>query len=240
MVRNIVVAGGSSGIGLAIATRFAGSGDAVWVTGRNQNKLDRVVADLGVTAIRCDHSQPQAIETLLPNLPESIDVLVNAVGANTHSLAPTAQVDMHTLARAWHEGLAVNLLSAVLTTTALLPRIAEGGSVIAIGSEATETAATSYGAAKAALAAWAAGLSRAIGGRGITVNTVTPNYTEGTEFYPTPLPEATTNALIASTHDGRAGTPEDIAGAVFFLTGAEARHITAQNLHVSGGIYITR
>lgn len=241
MGRRVVVTGGTSGIGRAVAARFSAAGDAVWVTGRDQDKLDRAAAELGVEAIRCDHSRPEQIETLARCLPGELDVLVNAVGANNHPPgALGGQTALRELRRIWMDGLEVNLLSAVLTTEALLPRLGTGGAVIAIGSEATESAATSYGAAKAALSAWTAGLSKVVGRRGITVNTVTPNYTEGTDFYDRPLPEAMRESLIASTHNGRAGVPDDIAAAVCFLASAEARHITAQTLHVSGGIFITR
>ncbi|MEN2739550.1 SDR family oxidoreductase [Microbacterium sp. X-17] len=241
MGRNVLVAGGSSGIGRAIASRFATNGDSVWITGRNPEKLDHTSAAIGADSLRCDHSNPADIEALKLELPREIDVLVHAVGANTDRIPPASEaVDLRELAAEWHRGLDANLLPAVLTTAALLPRIGLGGSIIAIGSEATESAATSYGAAKAALAAWTAGLSRLVGPRAITVNTVTPNYTEGTDFYSTPLPDQMRSALVASTHDGRPGTPEDVAGAVYFLASSSARHITAQNLHVSGGIYITR
>jgi 3-oxoacyl-[acyl-carrier protein] reductase len=241
MDRRIVVTGGSSGIGRAIAAKFAADGDQVWITGRTSGKLESTAADLGVVPIRCDHTSVDDIIDLARQLPGGLDVLINAVGANTHPWGAMAgTTDLHSLRQMWLKGLETNLLSAVLTTGALLERFGAGGAIIAIGSEATESAATSYGAAKAALGAWTAGLSALVGRKGITVNTVTPNFTEGTDFYDTPLPEQMRDSLIGSTHTGRAGQPEDVAGAVHFLAGPHARHITAQTLHVSGGIYLTR
>ena len=78
------------------------------------------------------------------------------------------------MAAAWRANLDANLLSAVLTTTAVLGKLRAGGSIINVGSIGAEYASTSYGAAKAALAAWTAGLSAEVGGRGLTANVISP------------------------------------------------------------------
>ena len=128
----------------------------------------------------------------------------------------------------------------MLTTTAVLGSLRHGGSIINIGSIGAEHASTSYGAAKAALAAWTAGLSADVGPKGLTANVISPGYTEGTGFFRGRLTEERLAALIGATHDGRAGQPADIAETAWFLASPGARHITGQTLHVNGGAHTTR
>ncbi len=97
-------------------------------------------------------------------LGDDLDVLVNMAGGNTDFAAPRHQAEgpvaeLEAEAAAWHANLDANLLSAVLTTAAVLGKLRAGGSIINVGSIGAEYASTSYGAAKAALAAWTAGLS---------------------------------------------------------------------------------
>lgn len=241
MRRQVVVTGGSSGIGYAIAERFVRAGDDVVITGRDAEKLGRAAADLGARAERCDSTSPAEVAALAAAVVGDVHVLVNAAGANTDALRTDhTPPTLEEIADAWRDNIDANVLSAVLTTSAFLPRLAQGGSVVTLGSGAAETAATSYGAAKAALAAWTAGLSMMVGPRGITANTAVPGYTEGTDFYPVALPDRQREALVTSAHDRRAGTPDDVAGLVFFLASDQARHITGQAIHVSGGAHITR
>lgn len=240
MSRQIVVTGGSSGIGYAIAERFARAGDAVTITGRNAAKLAAAAERLGAHGFRCDGTDLDQIQALASAL-DDVDVLVHAAGANVASPASrSGTASLREVAELWRANLDINLLSAVLTTTALLPRINANGTILAIGSAAAEIAASGYGAAKAALAAWTAGLSALIGPNGITANTLVPSYTEGTDFHTTPLSDERIEAMIAAADTRRAGTPADIAGMAYFLAGPDARNITAQAIHVSGGAHRTR
>lgn len=132
------------------------------------------------------------------------------------------------------------MLSAVLVTTAVTPRLATGGRVITIGSIAARTGTGSYGAAKAAIEAWTADLAGRLGPHGITANVVSPGLIEDTEFFRGNLTEDRRRALIDATSTERAGTPADIAGLVGFLAGPLAGHITGQVLHVNGGAYLGR
>jgi 3-oxoacyl-[acyl-carrier protein] reductase len=109
-----------------------------------------------------------------------------------------------------------------------------------VGSIGAEYASTSYGAAKAALAAWTSGLSAEVGRDGLTANVISPGYIAGTDFFRGRLTDQRQATLIGATHDGRAGHPDDIAETAFFLASAGARHITGQVLHVNGGAHTTR
>jgi 3-oxoacyl-[acyl-carrier protein] reductase len=141
---------------------------------------------------------------------------------------------------AWRANLDANLLSAVLTTTAVLGKLRAGGSIINIGSIGAEHASTSYGAAKAALAAWTAGLSSEAGPKGLTANVISAGYIAGTGFFRDRLTDERRAALISATHNGRAGQPDDIVETAFFLASGGARHITGQTVHVNGGAHTTR
>jgi hypothetical protein len=103
-----------------------------------------------------------------------------------------------------------------------------------------EYASSSYGAAKAALAAWTAGLSAEVGPRGLTANVISPGYIAETGFFHGKLTGQRRAALIGATHNGRAGQPGDIAETAYFLASDGARHITGQTLHVNGGAHTTR
>jgi 3-oxoacyl-[acyl-carrier protein] reductase len=115
-----------------------------------------------------------------------------------------------------------------------------GGSIINIGSIGAEYASTSYGAAKAALAAWTAGLSSKVGPKGLTANVIAPGYIAETDFFRGTLSDQRRAALIGATHNGRAGHLSDIAETTYFLASDGARHITGQTPHVNGGAHTTR
>jgi NAD(P)-dependent dehydrogenase (short-subunit alcohol dehydrogenase family) len=118
-------------------------------------------------------------------------------------------------------------------------RLRPGGSIINVSSIGAEHASASYGAAKAALAAWTAGLSAQVGPAGLTANVISPGYIAGTDFFRGRLTGRRRADLIAATHDGRAGQPGDIATA-YFLASRGARHITGQALPVNGGAHTSR
>ncbi|MFE3145732.1 SDR family NAD(P)-dependent oxidoreductase [Streptomyces sp. NPDC059218] len=239
MTRTIVVTGGGTGIGRATARLFAEQGETVIVTGRRPGPLHELAAESGARAMVCDHTDPRALTTLLSELPERIDVLVNNAGGNTDFDSDGA-TDLAAYARDFRANLDANLVSAALTTRALDDRLAPGGAVVHIGSIAADQGAGSYGAAKAGLAAWNLDLARELGPRGITANVVSPGYIAETEFFRDRLPEARRTTLVAATATGRAGTPADIATTVAFLASPGARHITGQVLHVNGGAHRTR
>ncbi|WJV50402.1 SDR family NAD(P)-dependent oxidoreductase [Streptomyces flavofungini] len=239
MARTILVTGGGTGIGRAIALHFAAAGDDVTVTGRRPGPLAELAAEAEVQSAVCDHTDPAALTRLLDELPERIDVLVNNAGGNT-TLDADGKEDLASYARDFRANLDANLVGAALTTKALEDRLADGGAVVHIGSIAAEQAAGSYGAAKAGLANWNIDLAQRLGRRGVTANVVSPGYIADTEFFRDKLSDERREQLVAATATGRAGVPADIAGTVAFLASPAARHITGQVLHVNGGARATR
>jgi 3-oxoacyl-[acyl-carrier protein] reductase len=245
--RVVLVTGASRGIGLAVAGRFGAAGDAVVVTSRDEARLVEAAESVGARPVRCDHTDPADVRALATDLEaDGLDVLVHCVGGNldlSDPLPGRAGLDRPSLeqhAERWRANLDLNVVSAILTTAALRSLLRAGGSVVTVGSIGAEYAGSSYGAAKAALAAWTAGLSAELGPAGISANTVSPGYIAGTDFFHGRLSDERRERLVAATHDGRAGTVDDVAETVFFLASAGARHVTGQNLHVNGGAFTTR
>jgi 3-oxoacyl-[acyl-carrier protein] reductase len=239
--RTVLVTGGGSGLGRAVAARFRAGGDTVIITGRNTGPLARTAAEIGARAITCDATDPRQVTRMAGELGPALDVVVNMAGGNTDFIQPGGSPpDLEHVMMAWRANLDANLLSAVLTTTAVLDKLRAGGSIINVGSIGAEYASTSYGAAKAALAAWTAGLSAEAGPRGLIANVISPGYIAGTGFFHGTLTEQRRAALIGRTHNGRAGQPGDIAETAYFLASEGARHISGQTLHVNGGAHTTR
>ncbi|WP_232668052.1 SDR family NAD(P)-dependent oxidoreductase [Pseudonocardia sp. TRM90224] len=240
-MRTVVITGAATGIGRAAAEAFHAAGDRVILTGRRQEVLADAVAELGEPArgVAFDATDPDQVLAAVDQLPAEVDVLVNNAGGNTDfdRAAPTTLAET---AAAWRANLDGNLVSAVLVTTALRDRLAPGGAVINIGSIAADQGAGAYGAAKAGLASWTVDLAGSLGPHDITVNTVAPGYIAATEFFRDKLAESRRQTLVESTLTGRAGRPDDIAGAVAFLAGPTARQITGQVLAVNGGAHTTR
>jgi 3-oxoacyl-[acyl-carrier protein] reductase len=246
-MRNVVVTGGGTGIGYAVARAFVACGDRVWITGRRAEVLAEAVRGLGggARAVGFDAADPAAVSRAIEDLPDPVHVLVNNAGGNTDLAAapagePGAAADLASIAAAWRANLDANLLSAVLVTAALTPRLPEGGRVVTVGSIAARKGAGSYGAAKAAVEAWTADLSATLGRRGVTANVVAPGLTLGTGFFRGRLTDRRAQVLVDATHTGHAGTPEDIAAVVVFLASGAARHVTGQVIHANGGAYLGR
>lgn len=223
-----MVTGGGTGIGRAIALEFVKQGLDVTITGRRASVLAEVP---GVRHVAFDATDPDSVAGALSGLPSKVDVLVNNAGGNvSHGDTKTR----------WLANYEANVVSAVLVTEALAPRLADNGRVITIGSIAGRRGGGSYGAAKAAVEAWTADLAGELGGRGITANVVSPGLIVDTEFFGDSMTEERLEMLISQTKNGRAGTPEDVAALVGFLGSEAAGHITGQVLAVNGGAHLGR
>jgi len=220
--------------------RFRADGETVVITGRRPEVLEKAAAEIGARAVVCDAADPAQVQALRRELPASVDVLVNNAGGNTDFASPDPEGDLAQLKDNWRANYDANVLTAVLTTTALAPRLADGGSVVHLGSIAGARGAGSYGAAKAALATWNQDLAAELGPRGITSNVVAPGFTAETEFFRGRLSGERRQVLLEATMVKREGEPADIAAAIHFLASPAARHITAQILHVNGGALTTR
>ncbi|MGB8131626.1 MAG: SDR family NAD(P)-dependent oxidoreductase [Candidatus Angelobacter sp.] len=128
-----VITGGGSGIGLAMARTFAGSGYSVVITGRDAKRLQRAAADIsadkkGVTSVACDVRDPASVKNLFREIGKqhsTVDVLINNAGV-AHSLAPVDQLPIET----WKEVIETNLTGTFLVTRAALPLMRTGGTIV--------------------------------------------------------------------------------------------------------------
>src|ERR687891_133171 len=128
-MRQVIVTGGGTGIGRAIAAAFREAGDAVTITGRRVDVLERAAKDLEAAAVPFDASDPDAVTAALEQLPERVDVLVNNAGGNTDLDRPDPD-DLAGLAANWQANFSANVLSAVLMTAALTPRLADQARIV--------------------------------------------------------------------------------------------------------------
>lgn len=245
--RHVLVTGAGSGIGAAIARRFAAAGDRVTLAGRTRAKLEAVAADCPQSrVVVMDVSDPESIaagheEAVAAFGP--VAVLVNNAG-----IAPTAPFEKTDLALL-REVLAVNLEGVLLLTRAVLPAMRKRGfgRIVNIASTAglkPYRYCAAYAASKHALIGLTRVLALETAETGITANAVCPGFTR------TPLVEqavqrivdrtgkAAEEVLSAYTADnpqGRLIEPEEVAALVFYLASADAKGITGQALVVAGG-----
>jgi 3-oxoacyl-[acyl-carrier protein] reductase len=235
--REIVVTGGGTGIGYAVAAAFAQAGDRVTITGRREQVLTEAATLLGARPVVFDAADPAAVETALGELPDRVDVLVNNAGGNTDFAGEEGE-GLAGFAAAFERNLRSNVVSAALVTHALRDRLADGARIVTIGSIAAHTGAGSYGAAKAAVEAWNVSVAQEFGPRGITANVVAPGLIGETEFFHGKLSDRRREWLVGNTMNKRPGTPEDVTAVVTFLASPAAGHVTGQVVHVNGGAYL--
>lgn len=242
MSRTAVVTGGGTGIGRAVATRLTNTGHQVVITGRRPDVLAETAEKIGARAVPFDATDPAAVTAALTELPAEIHVLVNAAGANTDLPAgPPDDGDLAAVQESWRSNFSANVLSAVLVTTALLPRLADNARIVNLGSVTARSGQGSYGAVKAALEPWTSELAFRLGPRGITANVVSPGPTEGTDFFQGgDFPAARREFVESRTADGRLGRTAEVAATIEFLTSPAAAHLTGQVIHVSGGMVLGR
>lgn len=236
-----VVTGGTSGIGLATATRFAQEGAHVYLTGRRQAELDAAVAQVGnATGVNVDSTRPEQLDALYARIAAEhgrIDVLfVNAGGG---SMLPLGEItEQH-----YDDTFDRNVKSVLFTVQKALPLLADGASVILTGSTAgsSGTAAFSvYSASKAAVRAFARSWILDLKDRNIRVNTISPGATRTPGLVDLAGPDAAQQQglldyLAAQIPLGRVGEPSEIASAALFLASSDASFVNGAELFVDGG-----
>ncbi|MFD6953464.1 beta-ketoacyl-ACP reductase [Nocardiopsis sp. TSRI0078] len=229
MSRSVLVTGGNRGIGLAVARKFADGGDKVVVTHRSGSPPE------GTSGVFCEITDPASIANAVQEargLHGPIEVLVANAGITRDGLLlGMSDAD-------FVEVVTTNLLGAVRTAREVLTDMAKArrGRIVFVSSVSGLAGApgqTNYTAAKAGLLGFARSLAKEMGPRGITVNVVSPGLID------TDMAQGVTgdrrDQLIGETALRRAGTPEEVAGAVHYLASESAGYITGANLPVSGG-----
>lgn len=228
--KTILVTGGSSGIGLAIAQAFRDAGGTVWITGTRPGAED-YPDDLGGFAFRrVDMQDAGAIEALMSALP-ALDVLVNCAGMTIRN-DDAYQPDN------FDKVIAVNLTGAFRLSMAALPLLKQGpGHVINIASMTSYFGAPGspgYGASKAGILELTQTLGVAWAPFGIRVNGIAPGWIE-TKLTGYWREDGRDRQILERTPMGRWGRPDEMAGAALFLASDAASFVTGVTLPVDGG-----
>lgn len=236
-----LVTGGSRGIGAAIVRRLASDGaDVVFSYSSSPTRAEQVSAAVTavgrqVLAVKADQANQAEVKGLVETAYQAfgrLDILVNSAGVFVTGVVGDAEADLAALERQ----IDINVKGVVTAVRTAAPLLSEGGRIVSIGTTGATRIAfpgvADYVASKAAVAAYSRGWSRDLGARGITVNVIQPGAIN-TEM--NPQDSAFGDSLRAMTSLGRYGQPEEIAGAVAFLVGPDARYITGATLNVDGG-----
>jgi 3-oxoacyl-[acyl-carrier protein] reductase len=234
-----LVTGGSRGIGAAIALAIAGDGWAVGVNYRSDERAARaVVAEIEAaggraTALGGDVTDPEAPDALFGALESAygcpVLVLVNNAGVTDDNITPALSD------AAWQTVIDTDLTSAFrFTRRALRPMMrARTGRIVNIASVVglrANPGQPNYAAAKAGLIALTRNAAVEVARRGITINAVAPGWIE------TEMMEGVDRGLLERVPARRAGTPEEVAACVRFLTSDAAGYVTGAVLSVDGGL----
>ncbi|GAA2150488.1 SDR family NAD(P)-dependent oxidoreductase [Kitasatospora kazusensis] len=238
--KRVLVTGGTRGIGRVTALAFARAGARVAVCSRSGGAdADSLALELketgeGHLVLRADVTGAAGAADLADRVRESfggLDVLVNNVGVD-------GQAWFGELAESeWHRVVDHNVTSAFLVTQAVLDVLADGASVVNVGSSVAlrgRVRGVHYTASKAALIGLTRALCKELGPRAIRVNTVAPGLTETEPG--TGLPPEAVERIVGMTALGRICRPEDVAGAVLFLAGDTSAYISGVTLNVDGGV----
>ena len=232
----VLVTGGTSGIGHAIATAFVAAGASVTITGTREAPAD-YDTDLSRFSYRqLEMTDPGSIDAVVASI-DTLDVLVNNAGANFPGGRDEWEPDTFAAA------LALNLVGPMRLTTGCRERLAAstldgGASVVNMASLAAFRSiplVPGYGSAKAGLVTLTHNLARLWVNDGIRVNAVAPGVIDTPMTAPMAHFPELLEGELAHTPMGRLGTPEEIAGAVEFLASAAASFITGHVLVVDGG-----
>lgn len=232
--KTALVTGAARGIGRAIAERLAADGVRVAVNySRSAAAAEEVARRIGGIALRADVSRKHEVLEMFDRTEAAfggLDIVVNNAGIAL--MGPLGDFSDEDFERVF----AVNTRGVFYCCREAVRRLRDGGRIVNISTGATVggTAGGSvYCASKAAVEQFTRALARELAPRRITVNTVSPGFTETDMFHALPHLVELAPKL---TPLGRAGRPEEIAAVVAWLCTEDAAWITGQNIQAGGGL----
>ena len=234
--KTALVTGGNSGIGLAIAQRFAQEGAHVFITGRREAQLAEAVTLIGgnVEAIAGDitniHDRSRLFDTINARAGR-LDILVYSSGVSEPaSLEESTEEHID-------RAFGLNVRAMVLTVQQAIGQMGEGGTIVLLGSIAGSMAVPGYGtyaASKAAVRSYARTWTSELAPRGIRVNTLSPGPTDTPMF--SQASDDVRQTLSAQIPVKRLGNPDEVAAAALFLTSGESSYVSGAELVIDGGM----
>lgn len=237
--RRVIVTGGSSGIGLAIARRCVEEGAKVVITGRDEGKLSRAKAcTKNIEILVWDVSKVSEAEEKIQEaerlLDGRIDAFVNNAGISIRQAASALTSDV------WDAVLGINLSGAIFAAKAICTRwIRQGrnGVLVNISSSAgIEPVVDAYGVSKTALIQVTRGWAREYASKGIRINAIAPGVIVGTEVNKLQRSISVDGNLHCSAYPaGRFGVPLEIAEVALFLLSDKSSYVYGQTIVCDGG-----
>src|SRR6266481_3627693 len=234
--KTAVITGGSAGIGLAAAKRFAEEGAYVFITGRRQAELDAAVKEIGpkAVAVRADASSIADLAHLFDTVKAAkgrIDVLF--ANAGIYEFSPLGAITED----AYDKMFDINVKGVLFTVQQAVPLMADGGSIILTGSVAGSKgfeADTVYGATKAAIRSFARTWTADLKAKHIRVNVLSPGpiQTPGFDVFANEDVKTYMQSIVPL---GRIGTSDEIAKAALFLASDDSSYVAGVELFVGGG-----
>ena len=238
----VLVTGASRGIGNAIALTLGGAGATVIGTATSEEGADNIskifsesdILGKGMKLNVTDNDQITSVLKAVTDEYGAVDVLINNAGITKDNILVRMKEEE------WDDIINTNLSSVYRMSKAVLRGMIKkrSGRIISITSVVGamgNAGQSNYAAAKAGIMGFTKSLAREVGVRGITVNAIAPGFidTDMTDS----LPEDQKTVLASQIPMGRLGTVDEIAQAVMFLASDSGSYITAQTLHVNGGMY---
>lgn len=230
---NVVITGGSRGIGAAAVAAFAGRGDSVWFLYEKNHKAAQAVAErTGAIPICCDVADSAAVRDAFLKI-RDVDVLVCNAGICHYGLLSMMEE------AAWDRIFDVNVKGIYNCVRAAMGSFLkkQSGCILTVSSMWGQVGASceaAYSASKGAVISLTKALSKELGPSGIRVNCVAPGVIV-TDMCKDVDPDIL-SAMAEEAPVGRNGTPEDVAQAMLYL--ADAKFVTGQVLPVNGGYVI--
>jgi 3-oxoacyl-[acyl-carrier protein] reductase len=234
--RTALVTGASMGIGRGIASALAREGVRLAVVARRRNLLEELEQELGqkLVIIECDLLQENSAEEIAQAALDglgSVEILINNAGGSRKFTLESGEAQ-------WEEALTLNFTRQRQLAHKLLAQMMakKWGRIVNITGKSEPEGLNGAFAAKAAMHAWAKGLSREVGRHGITVNSIPPGRIMSEQILRNYPPEYRRKQSEEEIPVGEYGQPADIANLVCFLVSPLARYITGAVIPVDGGL----